>query len=175
MVPRKGQNILGLHPAHTVTELSTQQCWGLHHGSLVSGMVGIISPWQRPPWLARQPLHVWSHSRSGHTCPGSPTPILAILPTPVWLLSSRFESFSWSPALAFKQGSQIMSMFMLSCPRLHQANEDGKTSLCFRPLGPPTALSSFVPASVGHTHRVQNQGPNKQEGEEPPPAPSHLT
>ena len=162
MVPRGGQDILGLHLAHAIMELSAQQCWCLSHSSLVSGMVGIISPWQRPPWLAQQPLHVWSHSRSGHACSGFPTPILANLPARLIALV-QIWIFSWSPALAFKQGPQMMSMFMLSCPRLHQANEDGKTSLCFRPLGPPTALSLFLQV-LGTPTGFKTKVPTGREG-----------
>ena len=62
-----------------------------------------------------------------------------------------------------------MAMLMLSGSRLDQADEDERTSLCFRPGAPPTALSSFVPASAGLTRRVLKEDPDARRGKELPP------
>lgn len=101
---------------------------------------------QRPPCSAQQPLHVLRSSRTGRTHSGFPPPTPANLPQSESPLSSRF---SWSIALAFKQGPKIMSVFMLSCPRLNQANKDGRTSLCFRPMGSQLYLSSLFLKVLG--------------------------
>lgn len=158
-VPRGGQNLLGLHLAHAIIELSAQQCWCLSRSSLVSGMVGIISPRQRPPWLAQQPLHVWSHSRSGRACPGFPTPILANLPAPVWLLSSRFESLAGAlpwPLSKAPKWCQCSCSAALASTRLMRTGKHHFVSghwvlrphclpLFLQVLGTPTGFKAKVP------------------------------
>lgn len=83
--------------------------------------------------------------------PCASTPIRA---NPRWSessLSSGPESLVGALPLLSSKAPKMMSMFMLSCPRLSQANEDRKTCLCFRPMGPPTA-AVFLCSCKGWAH-----------------------